>query len=405
MARPRILMQAPAGTLEWMLTAFAIAALLGVVLLLVSVVYPAQWDGSGRLGTLALLFPLHLLAATALGLSCSAGAWWLGARLAAVLLAVAAISTAVLALVPALSLARLARKLEVEVSIGEYVEHARRWNAGGPERERSVMYGVAADGTKLELDVWRTGKANAGPLRPAVVFLHGGGWTQGSRSNLPDWNRFLNGLGFEVFDVEYRMPPPLRYLDEVGDVKSALGWVAIHAAEYHVDPARISVMGASAGANLALLAAYSMGDPRLPPSTDVPNVAVRSVVNLYGPTDLELLYRRSSSSFYAQTALEAYTGGPPEDLPERYRLLSPLSHVDGEVPATLTLTGQWDRLVPPAHATLLDQALLRVGAAHELVVLPFTDHAFDLNWGGFATQIARAKVAAFLRGAPLGSSG
>src|SRR5262249_8912331 len=151
-------------------------------------------------------------------------------------------------------------------------------------------------------------------------------WTHGNRSMLPDWNRWLNGLGWEVFDVEYRMPPPVRWLDEVGDVKSALGWLATHAAEYHVDPARIPLLGNSAGANLAMLAAYSVGDAQLRPSTDVPAVAVRGVVNVYGPTDMGLLYRTCESPDYVRPLMEAYIGGTPDALPDRYHLLSPLSH-------------------------------------------------------------------------------
>jgi len=40
---------------------------------------------------------------------------------------------------------------------------------------------------------------------------------------IPGWNRWLNELGYGVFDMEYRMPSPVRWLDEIGDVKSALG--------------------------------------------------------------------------------------------------------------------------------------------------------------------------------------
>jgi acetyl esterase/lipase len=54
---------------------------------------------------------------------------------------------------------------------------------------------------------------------------------------LPDWNRRLNAVGYEVFEMEYRLPPPLRWLNEIGDVKSVLGGTAVHAAEYHGDHA------------------------------------------------------------------------------------------------------------------------------------------------------------------------
>jgi acetyl esterase/lipase len=234
-------------------------------------------------------------------------------------------------------------------------------------------------------------------LRPAVVFVHGGGWTRGSRGMTPEWNRWLNRLGYEVFDVEYRLPPPVRWRDEIGDVKAALGWVAAHAAEYHVDPARISMMGGSAGANLSLLAAYTAGDPHLPPSTKVAPVKVRCVINIYGPTDMDLLYRVGPNPDFVRPQLRAYIGGTPEEFPDRYRALSPLTHVSGKSPPTLTITGTSDRLVAVEHATALTHALAAAGVPHETYLLPANDHGFDVNWGGFGTQIARAKIAVFLQ--------
>lgn len=91
-----------------------------------------------------------------------------------------------------------------------------------------------------------------------------------------------------------------------------------------------------------------------------------------------------------------YIGGTPEQVPDRYRALSPLTHVSGDSPPTITFLGTLDRLVLEDQATLLDEAMKRAGANHEMYLLPANDHAFDLNWGGFGTQIARARLRAFL---------
>ncbi len=386
----------PPGALGWLLT--VVACLLGVLMagLAYCMMNPIRWDGPGFFGAVALFFPLHLLAATVAAAVMAFVAGRCRARLAAWVFGVVVILTAAMALTPAIATWRLARQLNVPLSLGAYLANAGRLNKGLPQPERSVVYGTAMDGAKLELDVWSTGKPNEGPLRPAIVMIHGGAWTHGKRSLLPDWNHWLNQLGYEVFDVEYRMPPPVRWLDEIGDVKSALGWVAAHAAEYYVDPARISVMGGSAGGNLSMLAAYSAGDPALPPSTDVPPVAIRSVINFYGPTDMTLLYRTCRSPGYVRPLMVGYIGGPPDEFPDRYDALSPLSHVDATDPPTITLIGTSDRLVTTDHATLLDQALSRAGVPHEMYLLPGNDHGFDVNWGGFGTQIARARIKDFL---------
>jgi len=362
-----------------------------------AMVTPLAWDGPGRLGALALTFPLHLLAGTALAAVLWPAARALGAVLGARLFAFSAVLTLCMALVPTLAIWTKARALGVPLSLGEYAANARHLNAGPPQKQRTLVYGKTANGETLELDVWPTGRGDSGPLRPAMVLVHGGAWSFGHRSASPEWDRWLNGLGFEVFDAAYRLPPPARWQDEVGDVKSALGWVAAHAAEYHLDPARISVMGSSAGANLALLAAYSRGDAALPPSTDVPLVAVHSVVSFYGPSDLARFYRDCPSAAYLRPLIEAYVGGAPDALPDRYRVLSPLAHVSADSPPTVSFLGGSDRLVAPAQVEALDAALARAGVAHETVLLPAQDHGFDVFWGGFGTQLARAKLQAFLR--------
>ena len=386
----------PRGVFPWLVTVGAFVFLALMAVLAYCMVMPVRWDGPGSQGALALFYPLHLLLLTLLSALLVLLARWRRARLAARLFSFSMVLTAVMALTPAALMWAMAKVVDVPLSLDAYLANAWHVNFGTPQPERTVVYGTARDSTRLELDVWPTGRRNAGPLRPAMVVVHGGAWTHGNRGLFPDWNRWLNELGYEVFDVEYRMPPPVRWLDEVGDVKSALGWLSTHAAEYHVDPARISVMGASAGGNLCMLAAYSAGDSLLPPSTDVPAVRVRTVINFYGPSDLALLYRTCRSPDYVLPLMEQYIGGAPDEFPERYRMLSPLTHITGGAPPTITLLGTSDRLVPMEQAELLDRALAGVGVPHELYLLPANDHGFDANWGGFGTQVARAAIKRFL---------
>jgi acetyl esterase/lipase len=380
----------------WILTALGATAFVGISVLAGAMLFPVHWPILSGYGQLALLFSLHLLLLVPPALGLGFLAWKRGARLPAALFALAALLVFPAAFVPVLAVFGSARQLNVSLSLADYLEHARTFNVGPPARERTVVFGVLGDGTKLELDVWWTGKPRLGPLRPAVLNVHGGAFTRGNRSATPEWNRWLNELGYEVFDVEYRLPPPPRFLDQVADVKAALGYIARHAAEYHVDPAAISVMGFSAGANLAMVAAFGMGDSRLPAAVDVPRVEVRCVINFYGPTDLALLYEQSSGPVYLRRALEAYLGGSPAAFPDRYALLSPLTHVTNRAPPTLTLMGKMDRTVPLLHTERLDRALANAGVPHETILLSGADHAFDTSWGAFATQVARAKLKQFL---------
>lgn len=384
------------GGSSWVATAAGAVIALAVLTTAFYMIDPIDWEGFGKFGAAALAFPLHLLVIAA---PAAIAGWSLkrrGVKLAAALFALVAFCAAAMAVVPSVLLWRRARALGVSLSLGEYLSNAASVNLGQPHPERSVVYATLEDGVPLLLDVWRADASAGGALHPAMVFVHGGAWSHGNRSGAPAWDAWLNQLGYDVFDVEYRMPPPARWRDEVADVKSALSFVAAHAADYHVDPERISVMGYSAGANLAMLAAYSEGDPELPPSRPGSAVDVRLVVNLYGPSDLTIGYDVGGSIDFGRAALDRYVGGSPRQFAARYRLISPLNHVGASTPPTITFLGQNDRIVAPGQAAMLRDALQHAGVPEETYFLPASDHGFDFNWGSWGAQIARAKIARFL---------
>ena len=147
------------------------------------------------------------------------------------------------------------------------------------------------------------------------MIVHGGGWGAGTRSMAPHGTDGSTRLAITCSTSNTALPPPERWKDAPGDVKCALGFVAANAAKYRVDPARISVKGDSAGGHLAMLAAYSMGHPDLPPSCDAPAVPIRSVINFYGPVDLVLGYDTSASLAYARRMLTQFIGGSPRAIP------------------------------------------------------------------------------------------
>lgn len=307
---------------------------------------------------------------------------------------VGVVLTTIIALWPAIAEWRRANEYNVSPSIRSIV--TSKLNGGGPQIDKTVTYGMALDGSALVLDVWRAQGVPDGKLRPAIVKVHGGSWTGGSRSGQQEWNQLFNELGYDVFDVDYRTPPPVRWLDEIGDVKCAIGWVVTNASKYQLDIQRISTMGPSAGGNLALLAGYSMGDHRLRPSCHAMDVKIRSVINLYGPTELTLLYHTTGNRSDLPHAMNAYIGGPPSEFPDRYKILSPVSHINRHTPPTITLQGETDRIVPVDQAIILAEALAAAGIDHETYLFPWANHGFDVNWGSIATQVARAKVTAFL---------
>lgn len=387
----------PRGFVGWLLSLLAIALAVALTTTAFAMCYPVPFDSApGLVATVMLAFPLHLLvvAAAAMGLAFLARAR--RARLAARVLLLAALLAGVLGLWPSLAMWRFASREGVQVSLADYLDNGGHLNLGTPQLDRTVVYGTAPDGAELLLDVWRSATAAGGMPQPAFIRIHGGAFIRGNRSDIPDWNRWFNDLGYTVFDIDYRLPPPVRWRDEIGDVKCALGWVAAHAKEYGIDPARIGVTGFSAGATLAMLAAYSMGNPALPPSCAVAPVTIRSVINLYGNPDVPGLYDTSPSLALVHDAAGRYVGGSPTEYPERHRAVSPMTYIDASSPPTISFLGSNDRILPAAQLTDLDEKLKQARVPSEAYLLPATDHGFDMNWGGFATQFARSKIALFL---------
>ena len=117
----------------------------------------------------------------------------------------------------------------------------------------------------MQFDIYKPSTKNENN-GAAIVVIHGGSWNGGNRERFSEWNKWLAANGYTVFDIDYRLAPQPNYLSATGDVKCSVVWLKEHAAEFNISPDRIALFGRSAGAHLALLAAYSADDSRLPPS-------------------------------------------------------------------------------------------------------------------------------------------
>ena len=103
----------------------------------------------------------------------------------------------------------------------------------------------------LHADIARPQTPPAGPM-PAVVWIHGGGWSSGSHHDMQQAVR-LAGHGYLVLSVEYRLVDEAMWPAQIEDCKLVVRWLREHAASYHVNPDRIGCWGASAGGHLAAL--------------------------------------------------------------------------------------------------------------------------------------------------------
>jgi len=114
--------------------------------------------------------------------------------------------------------------------------------------QRDVSYGTAG-GHPLLLDIYQPGE-HSPHLRPAVVLIHGGGWTSFDKGTMRSMGMFLARCGFVAFAVDYRLFRENANLwpAQLDDVQRAVRWVRANAAKYQVEPDHIGAFGHSAGA-------------------------------------------------------------------------------------------------------------------------------------------------------------
>ncbi len=299
--------------------------------------------------------------------------------------------------IPPLGSWRVARENQIELSPGQYLFGSQDDHNAGVERTTETF--ATVEGQTLKLDVYLAHARETAFMRAAVVVVHGGSWSAGERSDYPRWNEWLARQGYAVFDVDYRLAPQPNWQTATGDVKCAVGWVRANAGRFSVDPARVALLGRSAGGHLALLAAYSTNEGALPPSCAAPDASVRAVVSLYAPTDLKWGYEHPANRrvLDGPEKIRNFVGGTPASAAEAVRLASATMHVNSLSPPTLLFHGGRDQLVSDRHMSLLTERLVQHRVPHRALLIPYAQHAFDYNFDGWGSQLTRPLLLSFLR--------
>ncbi len=257
---------------------------------------------------------------------------------------------------------------------------------GPPEVEVETHEYARVDGRPLLLDLRRP-TAFAEERPPVVLLVHGGGWESGSRAELPRVADRLAAFGWAVVSIDYRLAPGSVWPAPLEDVRAARAWLAGQADGLGLDPERVVLFGRSAGAQIALAAAY---DATLPP--------VRGVIAFYGPADLLFAYEHGAEDDVLGSLglLRNYLGGAPEARPEAFREASPILQVRSDVPPSLLVHGRLDSLVWHRQSERLAARLDEAGARHHFLSLPWATHAFEFNLQGPGGQLAMGAVERFL---------
>lgn len=228
--------------------------------------------------------------------------------------------------------------------------------------------------------------------------IHGGGYSGGERSDGRNWDRWLAARGYTVFDIDYRLDPPVSWNLAAPDAECAMAWLAAHATDYRIAPDRMLVAGQSAGAGLAMQVAYGVLDGTFASSCGGTVPEPKAVFALYPPDDFAMAWEMNTGigSAGARALSTAYIGGSPQQFPERYRAVSAVFHVSPGLPPTLIAAGEHDYLVPFAGHREIVKNFDLAGVSNVLVAVPYSTHAYDFAWGSLGAQITRQALADFL---------
>ena len=240
-----------------------------------------------------------------------------------------------------------------------------------------------------KLDVYHPLSPAAGAPAPAVVWIHGGGWSSGTKNEARarEICTTLARAGYVAVSIDYRLGKD-SWPTNLHDCKNAVRFLRAHAADYAIDPERIAVAGGSAGGHLALMVGFTAGKPDFEPTaaaTPYPGVssAVRCVIDLYGITDLRT--RRQTDQTGQPTATRklmekslGYFGADSEEA-DVLRLASPVTHVTKNSPPVLILHGHADTTVDYPQSERLAALLQERGVEHEAIFLDGIGHTFTLE--------------------------
>lgn len=227
------------------------------------------------------------------------------------------------------------------------------------------------------------------PPAPAVVWIHGGGWTGGTKNEAraKEICTTLAAAGYVAVSIDYRLGDG-AWPTNLHDCKNAVRFLRTHAAEYKLDPNRIAVAGGSAGGHLALMVGLTGDDPAFEPlreATPYPGTSsgVRAIVDLYGITNL--LTRQKPDATGKPTgelvdggATKVY-GATREANAALWRMASPVTHVGKKSPPVLILHGRADATVDYEQSVELAAVLKKNGVEHELHLIDGIGHTFDLE--------------------------
>jgi acetyl esterase/lipase len=237
--------------------------------------------------------------------------------------------------------------------------------------ERDVTYGMT-DGVALKMDIYYPKVANGAV--PAVLYVHGGGWTRGDKragvgtEDIPE----LATRGYLVAAINYRLAPQYKFPAQIEDVKCAVRFLRANAAAYGIDPNHIGAWGGSAGGHLVALLGVTDATAGFEGNGDYADQSsrVQAVVDMFGPTDLSAVFQGAAPPLMVQVF------GTTDKNSDIIKRASPVTWVSSDDPPFLILHGEKDTLVPLSQSEIFYDRLVAASVPATLITVKNAGHGF-----------------------------
>lgn len=274
----------------------------------------------------------------------------------------------------------------------------------------AIPYGTYVDGGGQVQDLLLDLRIPTGAVAPAplVIWIHGGGWSGGSRTPMPTMVSNLCSRGYAVASIDYRLSGTAIWPAQIQDCKGAIRWLRANAATYNLDPNRFGVWGSSAGGHLVAHVGASGGAGTVTigsATVDIEGTTggnldqssrVQAVVDWFGPTDLlQMRFHPSGISRDDPNSPEGrLIGGAVPDNPDLVATVNPITFLSPDDPPFLLMHGTVDNTVPFAQSELLHRALLARGLRTTFVPILGAGH----GGGDFNSQATMDTINNFFDG-------
>ncbi|HEX8373398.1 MAG TPA: alpha/beta hydrolase [Chthoniobacterales bacterium] len=261
---------------------------------------------------------------------------------------------------------------------------------GGPRTLRNLPY-VSGGKARQQLDLYLPAATKG--RHPLIIWIHGGGWAQGSKEHTPA--AAIIAQGYAVASINYRLSQHATFPAQIQDCKAAVRWLRANAEKYQINPDRIGVWGTSAGAHLAALLGTTGETKEFDVGENLDeSSAVQCVVDWFGPADF-LNWSGSDDRLLdsQDNAVGRLLGGTVSQRSELARKASPVYFVSGKSAPFLIMHGDGDSVVPVQQSRILHAALQKAGVESQLKVIDGAGH----GGGAFNSPENLMLMAAFFR--------